>query len=127
MSAQRRSYAANRRARGATARRPAATTTIEAPVGGDGVASATTRPTTSAPATPTPKMAPRGDAGQGRASRLAGVRRYLNDTRAELRRVTWPDQITVRNLTGVVIAVSAFMGVLLGGIDFILLRIFEAL
>ncbi len=62
-----------------------------------------------------------------RNERLAGVTRYLNDTRAELRRVTWPDQLTLRNLTIVVIAVSALMGLLLGGIDFILLKIFEAL
>ena len=62
-----------------------------------------------------------------RSDRLAGVTRYLTDTRAELRRVTWPDQLTLRNLTIVVIAVSAFMGLLLGGIDFILLKIFEAL
>jgi preprotein translocase subunit SecE len=125
MSAQRRSSAVNRRARGAAARR-GTTTTIEAP-GGDGVVSATTEPTTTAPATPAPKMATRADAAPARRSRLDGIRRYLNDTRAELRRVTWPDQITVRNLTGVVIAVSAVMGVLLGGIDFVLLRLFEAL
>ena len=65
--------------------------------------------------------------GGRQSDRLNGVRRYLNDTRAELRRVTWPDQVTLRNLTIVVIAVSAIMGLLLGGIDFVLLRVFEAL
>jgi preprotein translocase subunit SecE len=72
-------------------------------------------------------MANRAEVPGNRRRRLDGVRRYLQDTRAELRRVTWPDQITVRNLTAVVIAVSAVMGILLGGIDFVLLRLFEAI
>ena len=59
--------------------------------------------------------------------RFTGIERYLKDTRAELRRVTWPDQQTVRNLTAVVIGVSIVMGLLLGGIDFVLYKLFEAL
>jgi preprotein translocase subunit SecE len=58
---------------------------------------------------------------------VARLRRWYNDTRAELRRVTWPDRETVRNLTIIVIAVSAFLGLLLGGIDYVLLQLFEAL
>lgn len=81
-----------------------------------------------ASARPAPRMAasPR-EQGRRQSERLNGVKRYITDTRAELRRVTWPDQITLRNLTIVVIAVSAVMGLLLGGIDFVLLRVFEAL
>lgn len=133
MSAQRRSSAANRRARGAAGRKPGATTTVDAPVESGpsssvAVAEAVVKPS-SKPAVaggPKPRMAAGGQVA-ARTERLAGVKRYIADTRAELRRVTWPDQITVRNLTGVVIAVSAVMGLLLGGIDFVLLKIFEAL
>ncbi len=42
-------------------------------------------------------------------------------------KISWPDQETTRNLTLVVIAVSAVLGVLLGGIDYVLFRLFEAL
>jgi preprotein translocase subunit SecE len=59
--------------------------------------------------------------------RFDGVRRFTRETVAEIKKVNWPDQQTTRNLTAVVIAVSAVLGVLLGGIDFILLKIFEAL
>jgi preprotein translocase subunit SecE len=134
MSAQRRSSAANRRARGAATRRGGGGTATVPPVdeGSDGavaVASQAVPAPASAPAGgkgPQPRMAARPEA-TGRRARIDGVRRYINDTRAELRRVTWPDQLTVRNLTIVVIAVSAVMGLLLGGIDFVLFRLFEAL
>ncbi|HEV2529233.1 MAG TPA: preprotein translocase subunit SecE [Thermomicrobiales bacterium] len=131
MSAQRRSSTVNRRARGAATRRGAAAAAPAAPVT-DGAVSVATEPVTTGATTAgasrgTPKMANRAEVPGNRRRRLDGVRRYLQDTRAELRRVTWPDQITVRNLTAVVIAVSAVMGILLGGIDFVLLRLFEAI
>ncbi len=131
MSAQRRSSASNRRARGASGRKSGTTSTVEPSVETTATPAVAVVEPTSSPATPTrqqPRMATDKSTGQGRRNqRMAGVRRYIADTRAELRRVTWPDQLTVRNLTGVVIAVSAVMGLLLGGIDFVLLRIFEAL
>ena len=138
MSAQRRSSTVNRRARGAASRRGTSGTVPAVPSSGDGdgsVGVAAEPATTSATmatgaagaARSTPKMANRAEVPGNRRSRLDGIRRYLQDTRAELRRVTWPDQITVRNLTGVVIAVSAVMGLLLGGIDFVLLKLFEVL
>jgi preprotein translocase subunit SecE len=58
--------------------------------------------------------------------RLGGVRRIFDDTRAEVKKITWPDRETTRNLTLVVIAVSVVLGIVLGGIDFILFQIFEA-
>ncbi len=66
-------------------------------------------------------------AGSAWRDRTEGVRRLVADTRAELRRVNWPDQETTRALTIVVIAISAALGVLLGGIDFVLFQLFEAL
>lgn len=59
--------------------------------------------------------------------RTEGIRRFWRETMAEMKKIIWPDRETTRNLTLVVIAVSAVLGVLLGGIDFILFRLFEAL
>ncbi len=133
MSAQRRSSASNRRTRGANGRKPAGTTTVdpklETSTTSTPAVAVAEPPVKPPPTSGQPRMATdrRGDQSRPRGNeRVAGVRRYLNDTRAELRRVTWPDQITLRNLTLVVIAVSAVMGLLLGGIDFVLLKIFEA-
>lgn len=65
---------------------------------------------------------------QGRlAGRTDGFRKIFVDTRTELRRVSWPDKETTQNLTLVVIAISVVLGILLGGIDFILFQIFEAI
>jgi preprotein translocase subunit SecE len=58
--------------------------------------------------------------------RLGGVRRIFDDTRAEVKKITWPDRETTRNLTIVVIGISVALGIVLGGIDFILFQIFEA-
>lgn len=59
--------------------------------------------------------------------RTAGIRRLYGDTRAELRKIAWPDADTTRNLTLVVIGVSVALGLLLGGIDWVLFQVFEAL
>jgi preprotein translocase subunit SecE len=59
--------------------------------------------------------------------RLGGVRRIFFDTKAEVKKITWPDRETTRNLTAVVIAISVVLGIVLGGIDWILFQIFEAL
>lgn len=59
--------------------------------------------------------------------RMSGVQKFYHDTSSEIRKVVWPDRETTRNLTIVVIAMSVIMGVLLGGIDFGLFRLFEAI
>ena len=59
--------------------------------------------------------------------RFDGVRRFSRDTWAEIKKVNWPDRETTRNLTLVVVAVSAILGIMLGGIDFVLFQLFEAL
>jgi preprotein translocase subunit SecE len=61
------------------------------------------------------------------AQRTERLRDSYRDTVAELRKVNWPDRETTRNLTVVVIAVSIVLGILLGGIDFVLQALFEAL
>jgi preprotein translocase subunit SecE len=60
-------------------------------------------------------------------NRFEGLRRFIRDTMAEIRKVIWPDRETTRNLTLLVIALSLVLGLLLGGIDFILFELFEAM
>jgi preprotein translocase subunit SecE len=44
---------------------------------------------------------------------------YLQETRAEMRRVVWPTQEDAINLTLVVLFITVLMTVLLAGLDFI--------
>lgn len=80
----------------------------------------------------TPKPAPaktkETDAKPGALAERGGrVRKIFDDTRAEMKKITWPDRETTRNLTIVVIGISVVLGVLLGGIDYVLFQVFEAL
>ena len=58
--------------------------------------------------------------------RTEGLRRFVRETKAEIDKVNWPDRETTMNLTLLVIGLSIVLGILLGGIDFVLYRIFEA-
>lgn len=53
--------------------------------------------------------------------------RMVENTLAEIKKITWPDWETTRNLTVLVILMAVFLGALLGGIDYILLQVFEAI
>ncbi|MGI9252165.1 MAG: preprotein translocase subunit SecE [Thermomicrobiales bacterium] len=75
------------------------------------------------PVAPKPVEAPKNRFGQA----IASFRRNIDDTIAELKKVNWPDRETTRNLTLLVIALSAFLGLLLGGIDLVLARVFQAI
>ncbi len=120
MSAQRRTAGTTKRNAAAEGPRTEAT-------------SRSARPTEAAPAPRTPRPATdRGRAGAPErrsvlADRTQGIRKLYNDTRAEMRKITWPDRETTRNLTIVVIAISVALGLLLGGIDFVLFQLFQAL
>lgn len=72
--------------------------------------------------------APKGRSRRGVASseRTEGLRKFIRETMAEIRKVVWPDRETTRNLTIVVIALSIVLGALLGGLDFVLFEVFEA-
>jgi preprotein translocase subunit SecE len=59
--------------------------------------------------------------------RTSGVRKFVRETMAEIKKVNWPDRETTRNLTLVVVAVSVALGLILGGLDYVLFQIFEAL
>ncbi|TEU12314.1 MAG: preprotein translocase subunit SecE [Anaerolineales bacterium] len=53
------------------------------------------------------------------------VIRYLKKTRAELKKVNWPSRQEATNLTLIVIAVTTFMALLLGLIDYLFSKLFE--
>ena len=57
------------------------------------------------------------------AQRTERLRGTYQDTMSEMRKINWPDQETTRNLTVVVIGISVALGILLGGIDFLLVRL----
>ncbi len=59
--------------------------------------------------------------------RFGGLERWYQDTASEMRKIVWPDRETTKNLTIVVIGISVVLGILLGGIDYFLQAIFEAL
>ena len=51
--------------------------------------------------------------------------RYLKETRAELRKVTWPTRQEATNLTLIVLAVTFAMAIILGAVDFVFTKLFE--
>ena len=53
-------------------------------------------------------------------TRTGRLRGNIRDIMAELRKVTWPTRAETRNLTIVVIGISASVGILLAALDFIL-------
>ena len=57
-------------------------------------------------------------------SRIDQIKKQWFDTVAELKKVTWPDRETTKNLTLVVIAISAVLGALLGGLDWVMQQLF---
>ncbi len=57
-------------------------------------------------------------------SRFDAIKKQWFDTVAELKKVTWPDKETTKNLTLVVIAISAVLGALLGGLDWVMQQLF---
>ena len=70
----------------------------------------------------------------GRAARAAkavpserGLRRFVRETRSELKKVVWPTREQTINLTAIVIAVSVAVGLIMGGIDIIFKTFFQLL
>jgi preprotein translocase subunit SecE len=59
------------------------------------------------------------------AARFEGILRIARETKAEAKKVNWPDKETTRNLTAVVIGISVVLGLLLGGIDYVLVKLLE--
>lgn len=64
---------------------------------------------------------------RARRSWLAGLRQFIADVRAEVKKITWPDRETTRKLTILVIGLSVALGALLGAIDAIFVRLWDLL
>ena len=58
------------------------------------------------------------------STRFDEIKKQWLDTVAELKKVTWPDTETTKNLTLVVIGISVFLGALLGGLDWVMQKLF---
>jgi preprotein translocase subunit SecE len=63
----------------------------------------------------------------GRGRRGANPIGFLHDVRSELRKVAWPSSRETVNLTVVVVALSAVVGLFLGGVDFLFQELFRFL
>lgn len=50
---------------------------------------------------------------------------FFEETRAELKKVTWPPRQEVLRLTFVVIAVSVIVGLYIGGLDFVFTKLLQ--
>ncbi len=55
------------------------------------------------------------------------VVRYFKETRAEIRKVTWPTREQATNLTLIVLAVTVAMAIFLGAVDLIFAEIIRLL
>ena len=61
---------------------------------------------------------------QRRQKKENAIIRYLKETRAELRKVSWPTRQEAINLTAIVMAVTMAMAAFLGLVDYIFSRLF---
>lgn len=66
-------------------------------------------------------------AAKPKAGRLATLRRLVADLRAEWRKITWPDRETTRKLTLLVVALAAVLGLILGAVDALFVRLWHLL
>jgi preprotein translocase subunit SecE len=53
--------------------------------------------------------------------------KFLQETYSELKQVVWPSRSEVIRLTLIVITISLIVGIYLGGVDFVLVKLTEAI
>ena len=128
MSAQRRT-GSKREATAAPSRRGATNGSVPTPVAAGATAPARQAPPARPPKPAADRRRPGAEAGArgALAARTEGLRRLYAETLSEMKKINWPDRETTKNLTIVVIGISVTLGILLGGIDFLLQALFEAL
>ncbi len=86
-------------------------------------AESTSRPPKPAPVKEVDPDKPR----SGISLRMERIRKLIVDTWSEIKKISWPDGDTVRRLTALVLVMATALGLLLGGIDYVLLKVFDAL
>ena len=62
---------------------------------------------------------------KGRQKKENAIVKYFKETRAELRKVTWPSREEAVNLTAIVVAVTTAMAVFLGVVDYLFSKLFS--
>ena len=58
---------------------------------------------------------------------MTRLRRYVAESWSELKKVTWPTRIQVRNLTVLVFVISALIGVFIAAVDFVFFQLIARL
>lgn len=61
---------------------------------------------------------------KGRQKKENAIVKYLKETRAELRKVSWPSREEAINLTAIVVAVTTAMAAFLGVVDYLFSKLF---
>jgi len=61
---------------------------------------------------------------KGRQKKENAIVKYIKETRAELRKVSWPTREEAFNLTAIVVAVTAAMAAFLGVVDYLFSKLF---
>lgn len=61
---------------------------------------------------------------KSRQKKENAIVRYIKETRAELRKVTWPTRQEAINLTAIVVAVTTAMAAFLGVVDYLFSKLF---
>jgi len=59
--------------------------------------------------------------------RSANPVKFVQEARAELKKVIWPTRTETIKLTGLVIAITVAVGIYIGGIDYILSQVLKLL
>jgi preprotein translocase subunit SecE len=55
------------------------------------------------------------------------LRRYVAESWSELKKVTWPTRVQVRNLTVLVFIISSLIGVFIAAVDFVFFQVIARL
>ena len=58
---------------------------------------------------------------------MTRLRRYIAESWSELKKVTWPTRIQVRNLTVLVFLISGIIGVFIAGVDYVFFQLIAVL
>ena len=58
---------------------------------------------------------------------MTRLRRYVAESWSELKKVTWPTRVQVRNLTVLVFVISSIMGAFIAAVDFVFFQLIARL
>ena len=73
------------------------------------------------------KKQPKRQARKQPTKQKRGIGKFINETRGELRKVSWPTRREATNLTVIVIIIMVAMAILLGGLDYVFFTLLDLL